>query len=166
MNLGTLENRLRVLIRIEPMKNSSQQFAHQHNNSSSSTSTMIPTPGMPQSGNSSLMLASSVDSSMIAAGGSNSIASSAANVGSFLPTGSTIAGGVQGGSFNSSDGTPKILLLLKCIIVLISPAIYYNRKIFQGCCRMDISSHLLHFRLVLVAVSWVLQSADRELQAK
>lgn len=104
MNLETLENRLRVLIRREPMNNTNQQFAHQHINSSSSTSTMIPTPGMPQSGNSSLMAASSVDSSMIASGGSNSIASSSVNAGNFLPTRSTISGGVHGGSFNSSEG--------------------------------------------------------------
>lgn len=109
MNLETLENRLRILIRREPMNNTNQQFAHQHINSSSSTSTMIPTPGMPQNGNSSLMVASSVNSSMIASGGSNSIASSAVNTGNFLPTRSTISGGVHGGSFNSSEGNPKLL---------------------------------------------------------
>lgn len=130
MNLETLENRLRILIRREPMNNTNQQFAHQHINSSSSTSTMIPTPGMPQSGNSSLMVASSVDSSMIASGGSNSIASSAVNAGNFLPTRSN-SGGVHGGSFNSSEGTSKLLLLPKCILVLIPPSISSN--IIQNC---------------------------------
>ncbi|WOG98541.1 hypothetical protein DCAR_0417884 [Daucus carota subsp. sativus] len=105
MNLETLENRLRILIRREPMNNPSQQYSHQHINSSSSTSTMIPTPGMPQSGNSSLMHASSVDSSLIASGGSNSIASSTVNTGSFLPTGNTTSGGMHGGSFNGLSGS-------------------------------------------------------------
>lgn len=165
MNLETLENRLRILIRREPMNNTNQQFAHQHINSSSST-TMIPTPGMPQSGNSSLMVASSVDSSMIASGGSNSIASSAVNAGNFLPTRSTISGGVHGGSFNSSEGTPKLLLFPKCVMVLIPPSIYSNSIMLQGRCRMDISSHLLHFQITLVAISWVRRLEDRKLQAK
>lgn len=110
MNLETLENRLRVLIRRLPMNNNNQQSPPQHVNSSSGIGAMIPTPGMPQSGNSGLMVTSSVDNSMIASNASNSIASSTVNTGSFLSTASTISGGMHTGSFNSSDGTQTFII--------------------------------------------------------
>ena len=59
MNIATLENRLHVLIERLPLSNQSQQYSHV--NSSSSIGTMIPTPGMAQSGNSNLMATSAVD---------------------------------------------------------------------------------------------------------
>ncbi|XP_044505837.1 histone acetyltransferase HAC1 isoform X3 [Mangifera indica] len=80
---------------------------HSHNqrhqqlvNSSSSIGTMIPTPGMSHSVNSSMIVASSVDTSVIASTGSNTIAPSNVNTGSLMS-----AGGLQNGSFNRSDGT-------------------------------------------------------------
>ncbi|KAM7508135.1 hypothetical protein LguiA_018588 [Lonicera macranthoides] len=100
LNLETLENRLQVLIRRIPFSSHNQQL-QQHVNSSSTIGTMIPTPGMPQSGNSNLMSTSSVDNSMIPSSGYNSIASSTINTGSFLPT---ATGAIHSGSFNSSNG--------------------------------------------------------------
>ncbi|KAK3000281.1 hypothetical protein RJ639_022669 [Escallonia herrerae] len=103
LDLGTLENRLHVLIKRLPLSNHNQQFP-QHVNSSSSIGTMIPTPGMPQSGNSSMMVASSIDNSMVAASGGNRTGSSTVNTGPFLPAVSGASGGIHGGSFTSSDG--------------------------------------------------------------
>ncbi|KAM7478235.1 hypothetical protein LguiA_026448 [Lonicera macranthoides] len=98
LNLETLENRLHVLIKWIFLNNHNQQPL-QHVNSSSTIGTMIPTPGMPQSGNSNLMSTSSVDNSMIPSSGYNIIASSTINTGSFLPT---ATGAMHTGSFNSS----------------------------------------------------------------
>ncbi|XP_044505832.1 histone acetyltransferase HAC1-like isoform X2 [Mangifera indica] len=99
MNLDTLEPRLSILIQ--------GRGGHSHNqrhqqlvNSSSSIGTMIPTPGMSHSVNSSMIVASSVDTSVIASTGSNTIAPSNVNTGSLMS-----AGGLQNGSFNRSDGT-------------------------------------------------------------
>ncbi|KAI9198894.1 hypothetical protein LWI28_023999 [Acer negundo] len=61
---------------------------------------MIPTPDMTHSGNSPMMVASSIDSSMIAASGGNTIPPVTVTTGSLLST-----GGIQSGSFNRSDGT-------------------------------------------------------------
>lgn len=100
MNLETLENRLRVLIRRLPMNNNSQQCPPQHVNSSSAIGAMIPTPGMPQCGNSSLMVTSSAHNSMNASIASNGIGMSAVNTGSFVSTVSTISSGMHTGSCN------------------------------------------------------------------
>ncbi|CAK9135556.1 unnamed protein product [Ilex paraguariensis] len=103
INMETLENRLHFLIKPLPLSNHNEQYP-QHV-SSSSTGTMIPTPGMPQSGNSGLMVTSSVNTSMVASGGSNSIASTTVNTGSFMPTANGLSGAINIDSFNSSDGT-------------------------------------------------------------
>ncbi|CAI9759917.1 unnamed protein product [Fraxinus pennsylvanica] len=65
LNLQTLESRLHLLIR--RMSNHNQQFSHA--NTSSSIGTMIPTPGLPQTGNSILTRTSSVDSCVAANNG-------------------------------------------------------------------------------------------------
>ncbi|KAL2493599.1 Histone acetyltransferase HAC12 [Forsythia ovata] len=65
--------------------------------------TMIPTPGLSQTGNSSLMRMSSVDSSIVG-NSTNTIASSTVNSGSLLPTGNGPFGSVPSGSFSSSNG--------------------------------------------------------------
>lgn len=97
MNLDTLEGRLHVLIKRLPQSNHNQQYPQLVNGSSPSISTMIPTPGMPQNGNSNLMVpSSSVDTAMIA--------STNSNTGSMLPTAGATFVGIHGGSFNSSDG--------------------------------------------------------------
>lgn len=98
LNLNTLEHRLSSLIKSRP-GNSHNQRHQQLVNSSSTIGAMIPTPGMSQSSNSSLMVTSSVDSSMIAASGGNTVAPTTVNTGSLLST-----GGMQSNSFNRSDG--------------------------------------------------------------
>ncbi|CAN4080961.1 unnamed protein product [Withania somnifera] len=102
INLSTLENRLLSLIKRLPQNNRSQQFSHI--NSSASIGTMIPTPGMPRSLNSSLIGKSSVDSSVTAG---STITSSAVNSGSVLrptnfPSGSPMANGYQQSTSNFS----------------------------------------------------------------
>lgn len=92
MNLETLESRLHQLIKRSHM-NPRTQYP-QLVNSSSPVGTMIPTPGMSHSGNSTMIVASSVDASMIAASAPTTV-----NPGSLLPS-----GGIHGGSFNRSDG--------------------------------------------------------------
>ncbi|KAL6965665.1 histone acetyltransferase [Sarracenia purpurea var. burkii] len=83
MSLETLENRLHVLIM--RLNNHNQQYS-QLVNSTSPTATMMPTPGVPQSGNSSLMVTSCMDTSMIAASGGYGIVPVTGNTGSLLPT--------------------------------------------------------------------------------
>ncbi|KAL6561465.1 hypothetical protein OROMI_017066 [Orobanche minor] len=102
LNLATLETRLHVLIKRLPMSNHNQQFSHV--NSSTSIGTMIPTPGLQQTGNFSTGGARSVDRSVVANNTSNTFASSAANFGTFLPTGSGSSGNMHGGSFGPFDG--------------------------------------------------------------
>lgn len=97
MNLETLESRLQNLIKRSSMNNQNQHYP-QHVNSSSPIGTMIPTPGMSHSGNSNVMVTSSVDASMITTSGCSSITPNV-NTGNLLPT-----GGLHGGSFNRSDG--------------------------------------------------------------
>ncbi|XP_031254705.1 histone acetyltransferase HAC1-like [Pistacia vera] len=99
MNLETLEFRLSSLIKGRSGNNHNQRH-QQLVNSSSSIGTMIPTPGMSHNVNSSMMVTSSVDSSVIVASGSNTIAPTTVNTGSLLS-----AGGLHSGSFNRSDGT-------------------------------------------------------------
>ncbi|KAL2547782.1 Histone acetyltransferase HAC12 [Forsythia ovata] len=65
VNLATLESRLHLLIR--RMSNQNQQFSHA--NTSSSIGPMIPTPGLPQTGNTIPTRTSSVDSSNVANNG-------------------------------------------------------------------------------------------------
>ncbi|XP_059642973.1 histone acetyltransferase HAC1-like [Cornus florida] len=101
MNMETLENRLHLLIK-RPLLGSQNQHFPQPVNSSSSVGTMIPTPGMPYSGNSNLMVTSSVDTSIIAA---SSIASTTVNTGSLMQTANGPSVGLHGGSFSSSDGS-------------------------------------------------------------
>ncbi|KAL6345840.1 hypothetical protein AAG906_017598 [Vitis piasezkii] len=103
-NPDTLESRLHGLIKGLLLSNHNQQFP-QAVNSSSAINTMIPTPGMSQSGNSNLMVTSSVDTSIIAVSASNSIAPTIANTGSLLPPGSGSSVGIHSSSFNSSDGS-------------------------------------------------------------
>ncbi|KAM3339045.1 histone acetyltransferase HAC1 isoform X1 [Capsicum galapagoense] len=88
MDLSTLENRLLSVIRRLPRNNHSQ-----HINSSVSIGTMIPTPGMPRSLNSSLIGTSSVDSSATAG---STITSSAVNSGGFVRTTSFPSGSMHG----------------------------------------------------------------------
>ncbi|XP_075482425.1 histone acetyltransferase HAC1-like isoform X1 [Primulina tabacum] len=94
IDMGTLENRLHVLIKRGPMSNNNQQFSHA--NSSNSIGAMIPTPGLQQTGNSGLIGNSTMDSSLVA--NTNTITSPTVNSGSFYPTGNS------GGSYGSSDG--------------------------------------------------------------
>ncbi|KAC9722387.1 hypothetical protein E3N88_45340 [Mikania micrantha] len=60
LNLDTLDNRLQALIKRTSLGNQNQRY-QQQSNASVSMSTMIPTPGMPQSGNSNSMLSSAVN---------------------------------------------------------------------------------------------------------
>ncbi|XP_024976551.1 histone acetyltransferase HAC1-like isoform X1 [Cynara cardunculus var. scolymus] len=103
MNLETLETRLQVLIRRLPLNNQNQRY-QQQSNSSVAIGTMIPTPGVPQSGNSNLMVPSSRDSSLIGPGGGNSMVSSAVNAGSFSLNTTGPSRGMLSGSFGSEGG--------------------------------------------------------------
>ncbi|KAI3726595.1 hypothetical protein L1987_66393 [Smallanthus sonchifolius] len=76
MNIDTLENRLHILIKRLPLNNHNQQY-QQQGNTSVHMGTMIPIPGMPQSGNSSLTVPSSMDN----------MVQPAINTGNFLPNG-------------------------------------------------------------------------------
>ncbi|GMN48158.1 hypothetical protein TIFTF001_017334 [Ficus carica] len=98
MNLDTLEMRLHNIIKRPALINQNQQYPQIVNNSSP-IGAMIPTPGMSHSGNSNMMVTSSMDASMISSSGGNSIAPNNVNTGNMLPT-----GGLPGGSFNRSDG--------------------------------------------------------------
>ncbi|XVF23249.1 hypothetical protein REPUB_Repub13aG0020200 [Reevesia pubescens] len=95
-NLSTLEHRLQTLI-----KNSRNVHNQRHpqlvNSASAPVGTMIPTPGMSHSGNPSIMVTSSVDTSMGAANAN--IAPTNVNTGTLLPT-----GGMNSGSFGRSEG--------------------------------------------------------------
>ncbi|CAH9088346.1 unnamed protein product [Cuscuta europaea] len=103
LNLGSLESRLHFLIKQIP-NNHNARFSHV--NSSSSIGTMIPTPGMHQSGNSTLIGSSSVDSSSIAGNPGGTITStSCINSGNFLHTSNGSSGGIRGGSYSFADGS-------------------------------------------------------------
>ncbi|GAV74228.1 ZZ domain-containing protein/PHD domain-containing protein/zf-TAZ domain-containing protein/KAT11 domain-containing protein [Cephalotus follicularis] len=96
MNLETLEPRLHNFVK----RRNDPRYTQQPINSSPAIGTMIPTPGMSHSGNSNLMVTSSIDTSMIASSGGSSIAPTTVNTGSLMPT-----GGIHSGSFSRSDGT-------------------------------------------------------------
>ncbi|KAH6763618.1 histone acetyltransferase of the CBP family 12 [Perilla frutescens var. frutescens] len=96
LNLATLENRLQILIKRLPMSNHNQQFSHA--SSSPSMGTMIPTPGLQQSGNSNITGAQSVDSLVMVSNSSSTIGPS--NSGNFMPTGS---GGALSGGYQQSS---------------------------------------------------------------
>lgn len=97
MNLDTLESRLSNFLRRASMNNHNQQYPQLIN--SSPIGTMIPTPGMSHVPNSSMMVASSMDASIISASGCNSIVSASFNSVNMLP-----AGGTLGSSLNRFDG--------------------------------------------------------------
>ncbi|CAA2987141.1 Hypothetical predicted protein [Olea europaea subsp. europaea] len=101
LNLATLESRLQFVIRL-PKTNHNQQFSQV--NTSPSMGTMIPTPGLPQTGNSSLMRMSSVDNSIVGNSSSKTIAYSTINSGNLLLAGNESVGSKAGGSFSSSSG--------------------------------------------------------------
>ncbi|XP_022847823.1 histone acetyltransferase HAC1-like isoform X2 [Olea europaea var. sylvestris] len=101
LNRATLESRLQFVIRLSKT-NHNQQFSQV--NTSSSMGTMIPTPGLPQTGNSSLMRMSSVDNSIVGNSSSKTIAYSTINSGNLLLAGNGSVGSKAGGSFSSSSG--------------------------------------------------------------
>ncbi|KAI3986385.1 hypothetical protein MKX01_002230 [Papaver californicum] len=104
MNVATLEQRLRVVVRQTQGQNHNQQLPHP-NSSSSSVGTMIPTPGMSHhSGNVNSSITSSMANSMIAPTGSNTLQQNTVNMGQLLPGATGSSGGVHGGSFNPSNG--------------------------------------------------------------
>ncbi|XP_047947725.1 histone acetyltransferase HAC1-like isoform X1 [Salvia hispanica] len=102
LNQATLESRLHVLIKRLPMSNHNQQFSHA--NSSPSIGTMIPTPGLQQSGSSNINETQSVDSSLMVNNSSNTIGPNSANSGNYLMHGNGSSSHVHGGAFGSSDG--------------------------------------------------------------
>ncbi|XP_027344388.1 histone acetyltransferase HAC1-like isoform X8 [Abrus precatorius] len=107
MNLDTLESRLSNLLRPSSMHNHNQQYPQLV--SSSPVGTMIPTSGISHVTNSTTIMASSVDASMIAASGCNSIASTSINSVSMLQAGgalgSCVSNGYQQSSTNFSVGS-------------------------------------------------------------
>ncbi|KAJ4964510.1 hypothetical protein NE237_024449 [Protea cynaroides] len=100
LNMDTLEHRLQALLRRSASSNHSQHLI----SSSSSVGTMIPTPGMPHSGNSNSTV-TSMDNSMISGSACNLMASNTVNRGSLLTAANGSTGGIHGGSFNPSDGS-------------------------------------------------------------
>jgi len=145
LNLNTLESRLCSLIK-RSSTNSHNQRHPQLVNSSSSIGTMIPTPGMSNSGNSNMMT-SSVDTMMITSSGCDTIAPPAVNTGSLLPS-----SGMHGSSFSRSDGNFKPCVPL--IFPVNDQFIYFvtmsHNLCLQEICLMDTSSHQPIFPLVLV----------------
>ncbi|MCL7050653.1 hypothetical protein MKW94_001471 [Papaver nudicaule] len=102
MNVATLEQRLRVVVRQTQGQNQNQQLPHS-SSSSSSVGTMIPTPGMSHhSGNVNSSMTSSMVNPMISSTGS--LQQNTVNMGQLLPAAAGSSGGVHGGSFNSSNG--------------------------------------------------------------
>ncbi|XP_027344509.1 histone acetyltransferase HAC1-like [Abrus precatorius] len=97
MNLDTLESRLSNFLRRAPMNNHNQQYPQPV--SSSPIGTMIPTPGMSHVPNSSMVVASSMDASMISSRGCNNIVSTSFNSVNMLP-----AGDMLDSSLNRFDG--------------------------------------------------------------
>lgn len=105
MNEKTLEYRLQNVVKRISTNNHVQQQQNPHlMNSSSSMGTMIPTPGMSQSGQTHPTVSSSGDHSLTNA---NMVTPSTVNSGNLLPN-SNGSGGVYGGSFNMSDGNKLI----------------------------------------------------------
>lgn len=97
MNLDTLPSRLHdVLKRSSPMNNQNRQYP-QAVSCASTSSTMIPTPGMSHNGNSNRIIASSVDTPMIAPSGCSSNAHNPVNTGNPLST-----SGIHGAFYCSS----------------------------------------------------------------
>lgn len=111
MNLETLEARLSLFLRQATMNNRSQQYPQLV--SSSPIGTMIPTPGMSHGPNSNVVVASSIDASMISSSGGNSVVSTTFNGVNILPT-----GGIHGSSLNRSDGN-KILQCLTNLFTFV-----------------------------------------------
>ena len=104
MNLETFEARLHAVIKRFSM-NSQQRYQQQQSNASASMGTMIPTPGVPQRGNSSSMGPSSTDNSLVAAnGGNNSMMSSAVGAGNYSMNTPGLSRGMHNGSFGSTEG--------------------------------------------------------------
>nr|XP_043635392.1 histone acetyltransferase HAC1-like isoform X2 [Erigeron canadensis] len=99
VNLETLEIRLHDIIKRVSLNNHAQQY-QQQGNTSVAMGTMIPTPGISQSANSSLNAQSSMDHSFVAANGGNTMV----NTGSFIPNTMGPSGGMHSGHFTSSDG--------------------------------------------------------------
>ncbi|XP_071693631.1 histone acetyltransferase HAC1-like [Rutidosis leptorrhynchoides] len=126
LNLETLENRLQILIKRLPF---TQRYQQQQNNHSVAMGTMIPTPGVPQSGNSNLMSSSSVDNNSLIVGNNmissssnnmmssssnnmmssaNNMMSSSVNPGSFSMNNSGPSRGMHTGTFGSNDGVTVV----------------------------------------------------------
>ncbi|KAF3774700.1 Histone acetyltransferase, partial [Nymphaea thermarum] len=103
MDTSTLQRRLANFMSRISASNHSQQLRLRHyNSSSSSIGAMIPTPGMPQSGNANPSV-SSVGNSMVASSSSASLVTSSASTANLLSTNGSV-GGMQRNSFNSSNG--------------------------------------------------------------
>ncbi|XP_076907199.1 histone acetyltransferase HAC1-like [Bidens hawaiensis] len=91
MNIDTLENRLHDLIKHLPFSNYNQQYPQ--GSTSVPAVTMIPNPGMHQSGKSSLMVPSTMDT----------MVPPAVYTGNVLPDSTPAPNGVHNGSLSSSD---------------------------------------------------------------
>ncbi|KAJ4958739.1 hypothetical protein NE237_025850 [Protea cynaroides] len=100
MNMDTLEHRLQALLSRPTPRNHNQHLI----SSSSSIGTMIPTPGMSNSGSSNATV-NSMGNSMVVANSCNSVAPNTVNTGSLLTTANGSAGGIHGGTFLPSDGS-------------------------------------------------------------
>ncbi|XP_077214645.1 histone acetyltransferase HAC1-like isoform X2 [Tasmannia lanceolata] len=94
MNMETLEQRFQIALKFSSASNHSQQLPR-HTSSSSSFGTMIPTPGMLQSGTIPYSGGNSISGS--------TVAPNTVKTGQLLPT-SNGSGGIHAGSFNASDG--------------------------------------------------------------
>ncbi|XP_047315188.1 histone acetyltransferase HAC1-like isoform X2 [Impatiens glandulifera] len=74
LNLDTLETRIHAFIKRTSLSSLNQQFHQVVKSSSSSIGPMIPTPGMPRVGNTSLEISPSVDSTMVPSTSGNILA--------------------------------------------------------------------------------------------
>nr|DAD46362.1 TPA_asm: hypothetical protein HUJ06_004592 [Nelumbo nucifera] len=102
MNLDTLELRLHSLIKRAPANKHNQQMS-----SSPSIGMMIPTPGMPQSGNSNPTVTSSINISVVAGSACGTITPNTVNSSSLLPsTNGSSGGSLPNGYQQSSANVP------------------------------------------------------------
>nr|XP_043608532.1 histone acetyltransferase HAC1 [Erigeron canadensis]XP_043608533.1 histone acetyltransferase HAC1 [Erigeron canadensis] len=115
MNLETLEIRINLLIAHPNNQNLQYQ---QQNNANAATGTMIPTPGLPQSGNSNFMAPSSNSwlvfqhrntiNTLVDADGDNSMMPSAGNAVNYSMDNTGLSRGLDTGSFGSVNDHPSV----------------------------------------------------------
>ncbi|KAK1317719.1 Histone acetyltransferase HAC1 [Acorus calamus] len=107
MNINTLQERVKAVVKSMQNPNHNAPYAH-HASSTSSISTMIPTPGISQTGNPNLTVSSSMDNPMAISGSSGTSAPNSRNMGNMLSTANGPAQLVSSGSFSVADESHRV----------------------------------------------------------